>query len=88
MSLVLTHGNVCYTGKYSLLLSHPAQRLVAVRLLELFCQQHIEGYCAFPHSVCFSSAVLGEQELPPQQLVEPTKINLPRSGLFKVCGSC
>lgn len=26
-------------GKYSLLLSHPAQRLVAVRLLELFCQQ-------------------------------------------------
>lgn len=26
-------------GKYSLLLSHPAQRLVGVRLVELFCQQ-------------------------------------------------
>jgi hypothetical protein len=30
-------------GKYSLLLSHPAQRLVAVRLLELFCQQVSPG---------------------------------------------
>jgi hypothetical protein len=37
-------------GKYSLLVSHPAQRLVAVRLLELFCQQvrpltYIGGGC-------------------------------------------
>lgn len=29
----------CAAGRYSLLLSHPVQRLVAVRLLELFCQQ-------------------------------------------------
>lgn len=30
---------VCPAGEYSLLLSHPAQRLVAVMLVELFCQQ-------------------------------------------------
>eukprot|EP00878_Enallax_costatus_P003299 GHUV01003504.1.p2 GENE.GHUV01003504.1~~GHUV01003504.1.p2 ORF type:complete len:495 (+),score=107.38 GHUV01003504.1:198-1682(+) len=72
------------SGKYSLLLSHPAESLVAVRLLELFCQQHIDGYCAFPHSVCFTSAVLGDKEVPAQKLAEPTSIKLPKSGLFKV----
>ena len=75
-------------GKYSLLLSHPAESLVAVRLLELFCQQHIDGYCAFPHSVCFTSAVLGDKDLPAQKLADPTSIKLPKSGLFKVCVWC
>lgn len=32
-------------GTYSLLLSHPAQRLVAVRLLELFCEQVSVPHC-------------------------------------------
>jgi hypothetical protein len=43
------------TGRYSLLLSHPAQRLVAVRLLELFCQQVRVGHLAFA-SLCSGSA--------------------------------
>lgn len=37
-------------GKYSLLLSHPAQRLVGVRLVELFCQQVSDHGCVtHPH---------------------------------------
>eukprot|EP00775_Hariotina_reticulata_P004522 gene4522-4774_t len=72
------------TGKYSLLLSHPAQQLVAARLVELFCQQYNEGYCNFPHSVCFSHAALNEVGLTPDQLEEPSTIKLPKTGWLKV----
>lgn len=72
------------TGKYSLLLSHPAQRLVGVRLVELFCQQHIDGLCSFPHSVCFTSTSLDDQPLPPDSIQDPLRIRLPKSGIFKV----
>lgn len=49
--------------------------------------QHIDGYCAAPHSVCFASAVLDEQPLAAELLAEPTRIALPRTGLLKV-GLC
>lgn len=75
------------TGKYSLLLSHPAQRLVGVRLVELFCQQHIDGLCSFPHSVCFTSASLDDQPLPADSIQDPLRIRLPKSGIFKVRGA-
>jgi hypothetical protein len=52
------------------------------------CLQHIEGYCAAPHSVCFSSAVLDDSPLAPELLAEPTRIALPRTGLLKVRASC
>lgn len=72
------------TGKYSLLLSHPAQCLVGVRLVELFCQQHIDGLCSFPHSVCFTSASLDDRPLPAESIQDPLRIQLPKSGIFKV----
>lgn len=74
-------------GKYSLLLSHPAQRLVGVRLVELFCQQHIEGLCSYPHSVCFTAASLDDQALPAGNLEDPLRVRLPKSGILKVCGA-
>lgn len=74
-------------GKYSLLLSHPAQRLVGVRLVELFCQQHIEGLCSYPHSVCFTAASLDDMVLPAGSLEDPLRIRLPKSGILKMCGA-
>jgi hypothetical protein len=50
----------------------------------VMCPQHIDGYCAAPHSVCFSSAVLDESPLAAELLAEPTRIALPRTGLLKV----
>lgn len=71
-------------GKYSLLLSHPAQRLVGVRLVELFCQQHIEGLCSYSHSMCFTAASPDDQALPTGSLEDPLRIRLPKSGILKV----
>jgi hypothetical protein len=54
----------------------------------VICLQHIDGYCAAPHSVCFSSAVLDEAPLAAELLAEPTRIALPRTGLLKVGDPC
>jgi hypothetical protein len=52
--------------------------------VELFCQQHIEGLCSFPHSVCFTSASLDDKPLPADSIQDPLRIRLPKSGIFKV----
>jgi hypothetical protein len=58
---------------------------VGVRLVELFCQQHIEGLCSYPHSVCFTSALLDDRPLPASALEDPLSIRLHKSGVLKVC---
>lgn len=50
--------------------------------------QHINGLCAYPHSVCFTSASLDGQALPAEALQDPLPLRLPNSGIFKVwCGT-
>lgn len=55
--------------------------MVAIRLVELFCQQYNQGLCDYPHNVCFASAVLDVEHLPVDR---PDKIKIPREGELKV----
>ncbi|GFH23753.1 uncharacterized protein HaLaN_21417, partial [Haematococcus lacustris] len=69
------------TGSWQLLLSHPVQAAVARRLLVGYIQQHDQRLCSWPHHVCFTQCLLGEQAL---DVKDPHTLTLPKSGMLKI----
>lgn len=49
--------------------------------------QHLDGFCSYPHSVCFTAATMDGKALPADNFSNPFQIRVPRSGIFKVSKS-